>query len=233
MAEYPLIDIDLSGKAKKKPKGKPKISFRRPAQKEKKPGKIPTAKIQAPTIGKEQLATILMVLIILASLGWVGWQYSVLNQQERQEKDLLAQRKREYQRLKPIDEKLKLLEKKKKALITKVNTIKNLSADRREVPEVFNEWERIIPDTLWITSFNFTPGKTLSIKGYALTEADIAKFIDSLRQSPHYGGYNLGYVKSITMAGVPMKEFTLSLTSTPPNRVKVPNKKGANKKVKK
>ena len=144
MAEYPLIDIDLSGKKKKK-KPKPKISFKKPGKKAARPTKRPRAKIQAPTIGKEQLVTMLMVLIIVAAGGWIGWQYSALNQQEKQEKRLLAQRKREYQRLKPIDAKLKLLEKKKKALITKVNTIKNLSADRREVPEVFSEWERVMP----------------------------------------------------------------------------------------
>ncbi len=217
MADYPLIDIDLSGRQKKK-KSKPKvkIGIKLPKKKGKTPTtKRPRKKLQAPSIGKEQIATILMVLIIVSPLGWLGWQYSSLNQQEKQEKALLAQRKREYQRLKPIDKKLKLLEQKKKALITKVNTIRSLSADRREVPEVFDEWERIMPDAIWITSFNFTPGKTLSTKGYALTEADIAKFIDALKRSPHYGGYSLGYVKSISMAGVPMKEFTLSLSSTP------------------
>ncbi len=221
MAEYPLINIDLSGKQKKKAKPKPKLSFKRPSKKEGKEPRKPKVGIQAPKLGKEHVATVVMVLIILASLGWLGWQYTALAQQERQERALLAQRKREYQRLKPIEAKLKLLEKKRKALMTKVNTIRNLSADRKEVPEVFNEWERIMPDTLWVTSFTFVPGKNLSVKGYALTEADIAKFIDALRRSPHYGGYNLGYVKSMRMANLPMKEFTLSLTSTPPKRVKV------------
>lgn len=222
MADYPLIDIDLSGKKKKKkPKSKPKISLKKPSLKGGKAPKKPGRKV---SLSWEQVVTVVMVLIMIAPLVWLAWQYSALKQEERQERALLAQRKKEYQRLKPIEAKLQLLEKKKKALVTKVNTIKNLSADRREVPDVFNEWERIMPDTLWVVSFNFTPGKRIAIKGYALTEANIARFIDALRRSPHYGGYNLGYVKSMSMSNIKMKEFTLSLRSTPPKLVKVDGK---------
>ena len=89
-------------------------------------------------------------------------------------------------------------------------------------------------NTLWITSFEFTPGKFLSVEGYALTEADIAKLIDALKRSPHYGEYNLGYVKSIVVSHVPMKEFTLSLVSTPIGQGKTTkNKTTTSKKARK
>ncbi len=236
MADYPLIDIDLSGK-KEKPKGKRKISFKLPTRTKKGKRPKPRIKIEAPKITKETMATIIMVLLIVAPVLWLGWQYSALNNQEREERNLLAQRKREYQRLKPIEKKLKLLNKKKEALTTKVNTIKSLSADRNEVPAVLDELEKIVPDGISIDRFDFTPGRSLSLHGYALSDMEIARFIDALEQSPHYGEYSLGPVKTVKLSApkilagkkgekstITMKEFTLSVKSTPP-KVELPTKR--------
>ncbi len=121
------------------------------------------------------LSVVLMILIILA----VHIQYAnLISTQNKRNQFLVAQIAEVDAQIKEIEK----LERDKQSLQARISVIQQLQGNRPEIVHLFDEIARILPQGLYLKSIE-QKGKTITIVGYAQSNARVSAFMRNIDAS--------------------------------------------------
>jgi len=116
---------------------------------------------------------------LLAVLIWVYWMNSRIENQEERNAYLTQQSKDIDSKL----EEIKKLEQTKAALLTRKQIIEQLQANRSQMVHLFDEMVKTIPDGARLNALK-QGGDTLTLEGFAQSNANVASYMRNLDASP-------------------------------------------------
>ena len=113
---------------------------------------------------------------------------------------------------KQIDE-IKKLREQTKSLLARKNVVENLQSTRADVVHLMDQMLRILPDGVYLKSLKQT-GNTISIVGYAQSNARVSTLMRSIDDSPWLESPTLVVISAQSVAGVRLSEFSLTFKLT-------------------
>src|SRR5262249_42965875 len=116
---------------------------------------------------------------LLAVLLWVYWMSMRLDNQDARNQYL----KDESTKLDSKLEEIKKLEQTKSALLTRKQIIEQLQANRSQMVHLFDEMVKTIPDGARLNTLK-QGGDTLTLEGFAQSNASVANYMRNLDASP-------------------------------------------------
>ena len=180
---------------------------------------LPVRQIKQKAAARQQLLTVfLSFLLLLAVLGVIGFfQISKANQLQHDITQLQTEKQKHAKTLKLI----KQLEKDKELIEKRIAIIKQLKKSSSLTVHVLDEVANLTPtDRMWLTSVTQS-GASLTIKGMALDNRTIAKYMEDLKTSPYITSVNLANTSLKSYAGRNLKIFSLSCSTAVPGAEQV------------
>ena len=116
---------------------------------------------------------------VLAVLLWAYWMGMRIDNQDERNNYLTAQSKELDGKL----EEIKKLEQTKSALLTRKQIIEQLQANRSQMVHLFDELVKTIPDGARLNALK-QGGDTLTLEGFAQSNANVASYMRNLDNSP-------------------------------------------------
>ena len=116
---------------------------------------------------------------LLAVLLWVYWMGMRIDDQDARNNYLTQQSKELDGKL----EEIKKLEQTKSALLTRKQIIEQLQANRSQMVHLFDEMVKTIPDGARLNTLK-QGGDTLTLEGFAQSNASVASYMRNLDNSP-------------------------------------------------
>jgi len=160
------------------------------------------------SIRKEATAFVLVVVLVLAAIGFVQWMSS------RQREELITQIRNseaELKRLEIIKREIKKAKKDKKTLQEKLSIIENLNKNRTRPILIMSILGSKIPDKMWLKSLD-KKDRNLTLQGIALDDETIADFMKRLQQSEMFTAVELVVTERVTIEKLNLKKFTMICT---------------------
>lgn len=149
---------------------------------------------------------------VLAVLLWAWWMgMRIDNQQERN--DYLTRQSKE---LDSKLEEIKKLEQTKSALLTRKQIIEQLQANRSQMVHLFDELVKTIPDGARLNTLK-QAGDTLTLEGFAQSNANVASYMRNLDSSPWLTHSDLQKTEAASGAKRDRFAFGLSVKLTDPD----------------
>lgn len=158
--------------------------------------------------GRQRDLIIMLVIAALLAVGIVYLVYiEVANRIEFQ------QQRNEYlrgeiARLKKAAEELAELRKIKNGLIERINVIQKLQASRPGKVRMLDELVRLIPEDIFLTSFNVT-GNQVKLNGTARSDLVISEFMRDVKASGLFGEPVLQVIQNKDVNNVQARVFEL------------------------
>lgn len=113
-----------------------------------------------------------------------------------------------------IDE-IKQLEDKTRQLLDRKAVVESLQSNRAEIVHLFDTLARQLPEGIYLKSLKQTED-SLSLQGYAQSNAQVSSFMRNLDASPLFEAPNLIEVRSATVGKLRAAEFTLTVRLSKP-----------------
>ena len=180
---------------------------------------LPVRQIKQKAAARQQLVTVfLSFLLLLAVLGVIGFfQVSKASHLQQDITKLNTEKQKHAKTLKLI----KQLEKEKALIEKRITIIKQLKKSSSLTVHVLDEVANFTPaDRMWLTSVTQS-GASLTIKGMALDNRTIAKYMEDLKTSPYISSVNLANTSLKSYAGRNLKDFSLSCSTAVPGAEQV------------
>lgn len=161
---------------------------------------------------------LLFVVAFLVMLGLLGLVTAGMSQKVSTLHGNIAKLNVKLKSYTPILNKIKKLERDKKALETKIDAIKKLKVNSQIAVRVLDQIASITPvNRLWLKSVKQS-GSSVSLQGVALDNRTIAEYMKSLKASPFFGDAVLGNSSQVTVANKKLKSFSLTLQTRTPDK---------------
>lgn len=176
----------------------------------------PEERIAAPKALK--LEPILGALAFIGLAAYIGLTYTSSMKQISQLDEEIMTTRQEIAQLKSKVTELKEFERKKKEIDSKLQVLNQVSSGRYFHVKLLNELNRILPSTVWITSYSeegggqSTANITLSCK--AIYPTDVTDFMRSLEDSPFFSNVQLQYVRQEIEDDQQIVVFEIKCTAT-------------------
>ena len=119
------------------------------------------------------------VAALLAVILWAFWMNMRIDNQDERNNYLTKQSKDLDSKL----EEIKKLEQTKSALLTRKQIIEQLQANRSQMVHLFDEMVKTIPDGARLSALK-QGGDTLTLEGFAQSNASVASYMRNLDNSP-------------------------------------------------
>lgn len=107
------------------------------------------------------------------------------------------------------------LEKKRKQLVSRMRVIERLQSNRPEIVHIFEEFVKVTPDGLYITSLK-QKDDMFVVTGVAQSNARVSKFMRSLDESVWFQEPRLEVISSEVRGRDLVRRFTLQVKQTRP-----------------
>ncbi len=169
---------------------------------------LPIRQLKKRAKARNQIAGFLVVfLCIITLLGFVGLiqanSISSLNSK-------ISNLESEMKKFTPILARIEQLKKEKAILERKIKVIKKLKKDSSLTVRTMDEVANIVDhERMWLQSLS-QQGGSLSLKGVALDNQTIAKFMNNLKASPFVKSVNLSNSSLKKIGGKNFKSFSLN-----------------------
>jgi type IV pilus assembly protein PilN len=124
-------------------------------------------------------------LLVVLTVGGLGWRYWALGQQEAQVARDIDAAQREEQRLAEILRQVAEFEARRAQLQQRVSLIDELRKGQNAPVHMLDQISRALPDMTWLTSVNQS-GYTLTIQGRCLTLTSLSDFIGNLEATRYF-----------------------------------------------
>jgi len=105
------------------------------------------------------------------------------------------------------------IEKKRSALIARMEVIQQLQRDRTEIVHVFDDMVRKMPQGMYLTSLN-KQSKSVVLQGVAQSNARISAFMRSLDSSEWFANPDLDVINVTNQGGERVSRFTLRVSQS-------------------
>lgn len=122
----------------------------------------------------------------------IGGLYFLQNNKFDYVKKHLEERKARLAELDEVLKTLKVLERTKLMLEKKVNIIQNLNARKQEGVKMMDQLSRALPEMVWLSSLKYR-NNVLSLSGSALSNNQIADFINNLKSTNYFHNIDAGF----------------------------------------
>lgn len=154
--------------------------------------------------GKQWLALFVVVTIVtlVANYFW----YSDAQKRVNAIKQRIARYQKDVKTLNTIIGEVKNIKEEKKAMEDKLAILQKLRDGRTGPVRVFDELSNIIPQRLWIKSWDDNGG-TVMVTGSAINHEDVSSFLTRLGNSKFFSDPSLKYTRQ---AGESRVEFQIS-----------------------
>jgi type IV pilus assembly protein PilN len=108
---------------------------------------------------------------------------------------------------------IKELQKKKTALVARMEIIQRLQSDRTQVVHIFDDLVRKMPEGIFLTSYQ-KKDKDIILNGVAQSNGRVSLFMRNLEESNWYTNPHLNVIKVAQEGGHRVSNFTLQVTQT-------------------
>jgi type IV pilus assembly protein PilN len=98
-------------------------------------------------------------------------------------------------------------------LLARKQVVETLQANRTEVVHLFDQLIRLLPDGLYLKSFQQN-GNVLSLTGYTQSSARVSTLMRSLEDSPWFESPTLVEIRAATVNNLRANEFSLNVNQT-------------------
>ena len=105
--------------------------------------------------------------------------------------------------------------KQKRVLEEKLAVINILEENKTGPVRILDELSERIPDTIWLDSMRKT-GDLIELKGVAMDNESIARFMRALEASPRFKEIDLNITEHYEISGLGLKKFSLSSRTVVP-----------------
>ena len=143
------------------------------------------AKSAAPGFQAGQKMVMLGSLVLIVTVGLLGWRYWSLGQQDAQVAREIDAANREEQRLQEILKQVAEFENRKKILEARLALIDELRKGQSAPVHMIDQLSKALPEMTWLTNMNQT-GYNLTIQGRCLTLTSLSDFIGNLESSRYF-----------------------------------------------
>jgi type IV pilus assembly protein PilN len=147
-----------------------------------------------------------LVAGVLAVFIWVTWMNMRIDAQDERNTYLTQQSKDLDSKL----EEIKRLEQTKSALLTRKQIIEQLQANRSQMVHLFDEMVKTIPDGARLTNMK-QGGDTLTLEGFAQSNANVASYMRNLDSSPWLTHSDLQKTEAASAASQKRDRFAFGL----------------------
>ena len=110
---------------------------------------------------------------------------------------------------------IKVLKEQTQAMLARKQVVETLQSNRSAVVYLLDQLVRQLPDGVYLKAVKQT-GNSISLQGYAQSNARVATLMRSLEASPWLQNPNLIEVKAATINNLRASEFSLNVKLTPP-----------------
>ena len=161
----------------------------------------------------------LAVALMAAVIALAHMQISaMIDYQDRRNKFL----DEEISKLEKKIKEIRNLEKEKENLLARMRIVEQLQTSRPEVVHLFDEMVSSLPEGVYLTSLK-QKGRSITLKGYAQSNARVSSFMRKLEASPWLQNPDLSEIRAETKSGqargtseMRLSAFTLRVTQTTP-----------------
>lgn len=154
---------------------------------------------------------LVIVALVLALTGGILVVHTMLGRDISRVEARITSRKAEIARLDAKIGKVRQFKKKKRDLEEKISVIQKLEDQQRGPSQVLYELTQIIPEKLWIESLKDSGG-SLSVKGIAIDNQTIARFMTQMEASEWFQGVRLEVTKQVARGSASLKSFSLTVS---------------------
>lgn len=120
---------------------------------------------------------------------------------------------------------IKVLEKKKEALLARMNVIQNLQSDRSDSVHLLDELVKVIPEGVHLDSFK-QQKKALTFTGIAQSNARVSAYMRNIERAEWLASPNLRVIQSNKKSSEGYSRFTLTAQQASPEEKKKKDKEG-------
>lgn len=126
---------------------------------------------------------------------------------------------------------IKILKEQTQAMLARKQVVETLQSNRSAAVYLMDQLVRQLPDGVYLKLVKQT-GDSISLQGYAQSNARVATLMRSLEESPWLRTPNLIEVKAATINNIRVSEFTLTVNLAPPKAADSADKGGSTAKPK-
>ncbi len=151
------------------------------------------------------IAAIALIVITVAGVGY-GWMWLNSKVSRLENEKVLANKE-----LASLKEQVKVVEnyeKDKKNFEEKISVIEQLKKNQTGPVIMLDEISKNIPERVWLTKITESGGK-LSIEGNAISNTDLASFINNLKNTKGFSNVELTESKGAVEANIPIYTFKM------------------------
>ncbi len=182
--------------------------------------------------GTKQLLAYIFIVVLCIVVAGALWfrQSSKINQLQPKAKSLEV----ELAKYKGVDARLRRLKRSKKQVLKRIEIIKQLQKNRDVLVRILAMLTETVPrEKIWFNALQ-EKGKSITIKGIALSNEAISQFMRNLERSIYvgYGRVNLIESAQKVIAGRKLRSFKLRFYFRTPSEIKAMLAKKANIKKK-
>ena len=139
------------------------------------------------------LIVAMLVLGVLAALGYWLWEKRELRQRE----EIVAQRTADAQKLEAIIKEVEDYQKRKDSLQHRIDLINQLKQNQKGPVRIMDQISRDLPDLVWLDSMEMNAGR-VTMTGRGLNPNAIALFIENIKNDTYFEEPQVG---SVTQTG--------------------------------
>ena len=161
--------------------------------------------------GQVIIASISLFLVLVAC----GAVYASILMKVSAEKDSIAQRQSEIQRLKKVLGEVAHFKSLQDELRGKLNVLEQLKEAKTGPVHLIDDLSQVIPSKVWLTSFKESKG-SITLAGIGLSEESVVKFLRDLEKSKYYKNVELSVIEQTTQDGLKLQKFSLSCNAETP-----------------
>jgi len=110
---------------------------------------------------------------------------------------------------------IKVLKEKTQALLARKKVVEDLQADRASSVHLLDQLVRQLPEGIYLKNIKQS-GKSITLQGYAQSNARVSTLMRNLEESPWLEAPNLVEVKAVTVNNLRANEFTLTVKQSAP-----------------
>jgi type IV pilus assembly protein PilN len=132
-----------------------------------------------------QKVTFACVLIMLLAVGYIGWRYWTIGNEQARLEEELATTEQEQQRLRGVLAEVQRFEAQKAALTQRVGLIEQLRRGQTGPVHMLDEISRALPERLWLVEMT-QKGDEVSIDGRTSTLSAVSDFVANLQNSQYF-----------------------------------------------
>ena len=124
-------------------------------------------------------------LILIASLGFIGWRFWELSKESNQIDADIAAAQQETTRLRSIIQQVQQFEQRKAQLQQRVSLIEQLRKSQTGPVHMLDQVSRALPQMLWLTEMK-QAGNDVQIDGKCTTPIAVSEFVSNLEASGYF-----------------------------------------------